>query len=326
MKGNNNSEKIVLVLTSLLAIGGSAWFITKSQSFSEQLVAESITPKAEFSEVPIAKVDEALKLALADSKPWASPTINNKAVPLNKSVLLVLKDNQIFDLAVEEPMLRPPMTNSYLRENNLEFGVPNVGDLDADQDGFTNAEEFVAGTKPRDPKSHPAITDKLFDSERIAHNYRITLKTSSTPLQVSTPDAVQGERKNWFVDPGSDTEGGKAFGLDRRYIAQKFEKKDVPDPVIGQKDVSELTVLDTKTNETFVLVKDAELNRATYEARLTFRLNGASDFVVGKGKTFRLPGFDAVTYKVIDIKEDGVIIATLNADGTTGKEILVKKD
>lgn len=325
MKGKNNYERIILILVALLSIGGSIWFILKSQSFADSISTTSVAPRSDFDEVPVAKVDEAIKQAIATSKPWTAPSISNKAVPLNKSVLLVLKDDQIFDLALEEPMLRPPMTNTYLRENGLPFAVPNVGELDSDNDGFSNLEEFQAGTKPTLATSHPAITDKLYMTERIAHNYRIELKSSSSPLQVSTPDSSPGEKKNWFVDPTAEMVGSRSFGPNRRYEAVKFEKKEVPDPVLGQKDVSELTVKDHKTNEEFVIVRGVESNRATYEARLEFRLNVIKDFVVNKDGNFRLPGFDSVTFKVLEIKEDGVIIAPLKADGSTEKEVLVKK-
>lgn len=326
MKGKSNYERTILILLAILAIGGSGWFIYQSMGFAATLETPTVVPKKEFGEVPIQNVETAINQALTPSKPWVPPSINNKSVPLNKSVLLVLKDEQIFDLALEDPLLRPPMSNSYLRENDLQFASPNVGELDADKDGFTNLEEFVAGTKPRDAKSHPPITNKLFLAGRIAHNFRITLKSSSTPLQIVTPDVAPPGKKNWFVDPGAQDSRGKSFGAGERFVALKLEKKVIPDPTTGEKDVSELTVEDTVTKQTFVLVKDKETDLATYEARFQFRLKVIADFTARKGATFRIPGYDATTYKVLDIQEDSAVIAPVNADGSTGKEVLIKKD
>ena len=128
------------------------------------------------------------------------------------------------------------MTNKWLRESNLPrigdnpaYLVPNVGDLDADDDGFSNKEEFEAQTNPTDPKAHPPVTNKLFLKERVAHNNRVILRSSSPPFQIATQDQ---KRRNWFVNEG------QRFGDGDRFIAGKLEKKVVPDPKLGEKDVS----------------------------------------------------------------------------------------
>ncbi|MEI6398730.1 MAG: Amuc_1099 family pilus-like system protein [Pseudomonadota bacterium] len=197
--------------------------------------------------------------------------------------------------------------------------MPNVGELDADKDGFSNKEEFEKGTNPKDADSHPPFTDKLFLVQRTARNYIVVLKSSSPPYQVSvtTPDL---KKKGWFV------EEGKAFGIGDRFKVEKFEKKIIPDPKTGEKDMSELVVEDSLTKKKLTLVKDVEINLAEFECVLEFRLHGLERLPpLKKGDTFRIPGLPDTTYKVIDILEDNAVVSALKPDGTTEKEIIIKK-
>lgn len=324
-KGKSNYERIILAVMALVAIAVSAWLIMEANGFSATVQTPTYNAGKEVGSPPLASVDEAITIASSDPKPWVAPVRANKPVPLNKSVLLVQKEEEIFDLFVEDKALRPPMTNKYLRENDLEYLSPNVGDLDPDLDGFNNREEFEKGTLPKDAKSHPPITDKLFLVDRISHDYKITLKSSSSPHQVATPEDRQ--KRNWFVDPNAPEPAGRAFGAGGRFVATKFEKKVIPDPTVGEKDVSELTVDDTLRKNTIVLVMGTDQNLADYEVKFEFRLHKVVPIKAKKGDSFRIEGFGDTTYKVLDIQEDSATIAPLNETGghDKTKEILIKK-
>lgn len=110
--------------------------------------------------------------------------------------------------------------------------------------GFT-----AIGGMPGDLSAQtPTLTPPAKDA---AQEYRITLRSASAPHQVATPD---DKRKNWFVEPGL-TFGG-ATG--KRFLVQKFERKTVPDPVVGERDKSAMTVLDQETGKVLVLVMGVE--------------------------------------------------------------------
>lgn len=324
-KGKSKYERIILAVMALIAIAVSAWLIMRVNGFSATIQTPSFKAGKEVGTPPFASLDEAITLASSDPKPWLAPVRANKPVPLNKSVLLVQKEEEIFDLFIDDKPLRPPMTNKFLRENDLDYLSPNVGDLDPDSDGFNNKEEFEKGTNPKNAKSHPPITDKLFLVERISHDYKMVLKSSSSPHQVATPGDRQ--KKNWFVDPNAAEPAGKSFGAGGRFVATKFEKKVIPDPTVGERDVSELSVNDTVRKNTLVLVMSTEQNLADYEAKFEFRLHKILTIKAKKGDSFRIEGFADTTYKVLDIQEDSAAIAPLKEDGTydKDKEILIKK-
>lgn len=299
-------EKVLLGVSAALAVGVSGYFIWSSQHFAEQLVRRPAASKNDPGQPPTAVVNAAIK-RLTEKITWVSPVIKGKPVPLNKSVLLVKKGDQLFDLQVEEPQFRPPMTNSYLVQNELpDILSPNIGDLDADADGFSNLEEFEKKTNPRDAKSHPPFTDKLVLKRRITHDYIIKLNSSTPPYQVQR--LAPEPKKSVFVSTGDE------FGFDKgvvRFKAGSMEPKKVDDPKVGEKDVSELTVVDKSTNKEFKLVRGTETNLAEYEAEFEFLLGNGETRTVKKGETFQIPGIGE-TYRVLEIEESSAVIQPLS--------------
>lgn len=308
-------EKKLLVLMALLALATSGFLIWKSKGLPDTLVQKRVTANDELGEIPIAKAEEATQ-RLGAVFNWAAPIRNEKPVPLNKSILMVVKGGQLFDLAVANPVLRPPMTNEFLVSNNLpDILYANVGELDADDDGFTNEEEFVAKTNPRDPNSRPPLTDKLFLKERITNDYILLLRTSTMPVQVQR--MAPAPNRSVFVEIDKD------FGFDPgvvRFKGLAFERKVVPDASTGEKDVSELKILDNATQKELILVRGQPNNLAEYEAKFEYRLKNRTEFTVKKGERFQLPG-TGDTYMVLDIAETEVTISKIETDGSQGPPI-----
>ncbi len=84
-------------------------------------------------------------------------------------------------------------------------------------------------------------------------------------------------------------------------------------------------MLDTATNETFVLVKGTPLNLAAYEARFEFWLGTTvQEFTVKKGDNFQIPG-TGKTFKVISVEEDSAVISSVDEKGAIGPQIPIKR-
>lgn len=312
---NGNYEKVLLGIAAVIALGVAGYLVWSSQSFSERLVRRTGNSKNDPGQPPTAQVNATIK-RLSEKVTWISPVIKGKPVPLNKSVLLVKKGDQLFDLQLPDPQFRPPMTNEYLVKNDLpNILSPNVGDLDADGDGYSNLEEFEKKTNPRDPKDHPPFTDKLVLKRRITFDYIIKLNSSSPPFQVQR--LAPEPKKSVFVSPGDE------FGFDRgvvRFKAGNFEAKKTEDPTVGEKDVSELTVTDKSSNKEFKLVRGVETNLAEYEAEFEFLLGERPTRTVKKGDTFQIPGI-GTTYRLLEIEEASAVIQPV--DG--GESITIPK-
>ena len=50
-----------------------------------------------------------------------------------------------------------PAYEAWFKKYHLDLNDPKMLDADPDGDGFTNREEFLAGTDPLDPNSHPGV-------------------------------------------------------------------------------------------------------------------------------------------------------------------------
>jgi hypothetical protein len=215
------------------------------------------------------------------------------------------------------------MTNEYLVKNDLPgIESPNVGDLDPDNDGFSNLEEFTQKTDPRDDKSHPPVTQKLFLKSRITHDYIIKLNSSSPPYQVQRMKPEP--RASKFVSPGDEWTFDRG-NAPSRFKALEFATKMDRNPTTGlETDVSELKCLDLSTKREFVLVKGKETNLADYEAEFEFRIGTPEVRKVREGETFQIPGLGD-TFKVLSIEENQATIVPVEGTNPKGDPITVKK-
>jgi len=313
-----NYEKTILIISSLIAIGVAVFLILESQGFEESLILQQGTSKNDFNAPDKQKVDDATE-TMKKKYTWLSPVRNGKAVPLNKSVLLVMKDGKLFDLMLPEPKLREPMTNLFLTGDRTKsppeeplpnIFSPNVGDLDADSDGFSNLEEFNAKTDPRDASSMPPYTDKLFLSRRISHDYILQLKPGSdgTTFQIMRLVPTRGS----VFKPVNEE-----FGFDRGTIRFKIlsHRKETAETKFGPKEIFILTMYDLSTKKEFELKESEEKNLADYEAEFEFRWKRRQVIPgVKEGGTFQLPGLGK-TYFIQKLEENKATISPLGPDG-----------
>lgn len=319
-KSSGNYEKIILILSAVAAIGTAGYLVLLAQGFDESLVLPDAVSRNNMNPPDNQSVVDAIG-TISKRYNWDSPVIEKKAVPLNKSVLLVMKGSEIFDLQVPEPVFRPPMTNIFLvgdKEKNPpeeplpNLFSPNVGDLDADEDGFSNLEEFEAKTNPRDPKSMPPFTNKLVLKQRVSNDYVLKLLGGEDSGTFQIRRLIPEPAKSTFVALNTE------FGFDRgvnRFVALSFEKKKVVHPKLGEIDAYTLKLRDNATKMEFTLDQGVDKNLAEYEAQFEFRWQQV-DIIpnVKKGKTFQLPRV-GTTYQVLDIQENKAVICPVGAGG-----------
>lgn len=318
-----NYDKVLLILAAIAALATAGTLYYFKTGFAATLEVKPGKPQQDFGVIPLEDAKQAV-LHLQQPYEWTAPVIQNKPVPLNKSVTIVLKGNELYDLFVENPPLRPPMTNLFLRSpskkpelnKELDYLSPNVADLDPDNDGFTNLEEFQAGTDPLDPAAHPPVTKHLYFRSRVQNDYLLVLQTSDTPFQVRRikPEPAGSVFINSLPQ---DFGFEKGAGAVMRFTAEKFEKKEV-----AGKNVSELTVHDKATNERVVLVYRENKNLAEYKVELEFRNKVVTILTPKKGDNFRLPDI-AATFKVLDVQENNATIGRMGDNGDVVEKFVV---
>lgn len=319
-KSSGKYEKVVLILSVVAAIATSGYLVLLSQGFEESLTLPTAVSRNNVNPPDNKGVVDAIN-TISKRYTWVPPSIQNKSVPLNKSVLLVRKGNEIFDLYVEKPVFRAPMTNAFLvgdrekdpPEDSLpNIFSPNVGDLDADEDGFSNLEEFIRKTDPRDPSKMPPHTDKLVLKQRISNDYVLKLLGGEDSGNFQVRRLVPEPAKSAFITLNTE------FGFDKgvgRFVALSFEKKKVTHPTLGEIDAYSLKMRDNANQSEFTLEQGVDKNLAEYEAQFLFRWK-QEDIIpsVKKGKTFQLPRV-GTTYYVVDIEPSKAIICPVDSKG-----------
>jgi hypothetical protein len=179
-------------------------------------------------------------------------------------------------------------------------------DADTDADGFTNAEEFAAGTDPSDKKSHP----DYFDSLKLV----MPLKETYLPFYLRSYMKTPGGMKLEFFDPKRRNDYGKngyrysvlvgeAIG-DTGFTAKSFEQKEKKVKIKGSNveravDVSAVTIVRKKDGKELELALDEKRKPVDVQATLEFNRGETKTFVVVPGGTIDLYGNK---YKVVDVK------------------------
>ena len=182
-------------------------------------------------------------------------------------------------------------------------------DADTDGDGFTNAEEFAAGTDPSDKKSHP----DYFDSLKLV----MPLKETYLPFYLRSYMKTPAGMKLEFYDPKRRNDYGKSgyrYSVlvgepigDTGFVAKGFEQKERKQKIAGSNvarsvDVSEATIARKSDGKTLVVSLVEKRTPVETQATVAFSRGEPSEFTATAGKTFKL--YES-TYKVIEIKSAG---------------------
>jgi hypothetical protein len=242
----------------------------------------------------VAKVKSPAKLQLEQygkiGQKWQSPltlTMREHKIFVSRLIAFSPKTGSIAWLDPEKPM-DDGITPAWKLKYGFSLEDTNLKNEDADNDGFTNMEEYQAHTDPTDPKSRPSILVKLKMAQYNYVPFRIQFKAANKlsdgtlTFQLNLLDVSQ--KKTRFVKNGDILEGFKV-GEYREKIVQK--------PMGGVTvtvDESELDLINVKLNETVVLVLNTQ--KESDESHVKFQINIPDAKLVPnevkRGDTFKL--------------------------------------
>ena len=226
------------------------------------------------------------------------------------------------------------LPDEWERKYGLNSGDAADANADADGDGFTNMEEFLAKTDPADPKDHPPYIDSL--------SVALPLKETRMPFIFTGAMPVgKGWRCEFFDAKQRDDHGragramtaviGEEIGASTKkpsgYVLKAYEKKEAKRERKGMKgmmvtvDVSEATV-ERKSDGKVVKLRIASSKRekpqpVDVQATLRYERGDVKTYDVVKGSEIDLNG---QKFRVSDIKRLAKGASVTLADSLTGKE------
>lgn len=206
------------------------------------------------------------------------------------------------------------MPDVWEKKYGLNLNDPSDAAADADNDDFTNLEEFEAKTDPTDRNSHPDYLQSL--------RLQLPLQQTHLPFVLLGANKIPaGWRCEFFNAKQRDDYGrpGKVLsavigeeigtsGFTLKDYAPKFIKRTIKGSEnLKEVDVSEATVVRKSDGKTITLVraenqKKAKPQAIETKATLVYERKGTQNFVVIEGDVITLSG---TKYKVEGISVTG---------------------
>ena len=185
---------------------------------------------------------------------------------------------------------------AWCRKYGLDPKDPAMLDADPDGDGFTNREEYIAGTNPLDPHSMPGMLDGIVMKE---------MKEVRVPVLLR--EVKGGKARIERLDtPGMEEweQGTVVKGLPYRVTAVKQEVKADKHGVFS--DVSRVTLVNSDTNESVTLIRDLPARSSETHA-IIVGPNGVEQ-KIHVDEVIELPGQKNKKFKVIELRPEQVVI------------------
>lgn len=218
--------------------------------------------------------------------------------------------------AATEPAPEEAKSNSdfeaWFKKYELDLNDPAMLDGDADGDGATNRDEFLADSDPRDagsrPGIHKAIRLKEYTEVRLPFVVRaVAGETATVEYDADGTNAQEKLRKG-------DTIRGTKLKVER------VENRTDTDKHGAKVDLSQVVLTDGETNERVVALKDLPTRTSASFATLV-SADGKETLKVREGESFTWPAEPGVSYKVIDLRSDQVVLK----DEGSGKTVTVPR-
>ncbi len=338
---SDNYEKAALGGAALIAVALAALHFTGQDDVEASFKLNS--PKHN-QETGVSGLDKiiAVKKSLAIIHEIHQEDVDGRKVDLFTGVPLFSKiddlDNPV-DLLKSDPV-HAGIPNAWWLKYGLDPGYADSPDRDPDKDGFTNREEFTAGTDPTEFKSHP---DPILKLVAVSVNYR---QLHIKPTDYGNGDSVfkletpRGMTLNRMGDP---IKAGNVIPFKNEFLKDRFkwlssEKKQMPNGMDNTIWIIE-DLAPNKQGRKYRFDKkgnlDGEKTRAfgkgimdsVVELTLQALGEGGNPFVVDENTRFSLP-FDAQStqkpylLKNVDLVNKSIEVEYTDKDGKKKSHVM----
>ncbi len=299
-------------------VGEAAGRVQQPPAAESHVAVEIDREKARALGVRTSQVKEAISEAFGD-RPIPSDvdltkitvrSMGGELVPLSSVATISLKagssEIQKADAAFLKEMKSAPAAaaddpaayEAWFKKHGLDLNDPKMLDADADGDGVSNRDEFLAGTDPRAATSHPDVAS-AHPALRFKEYNEVRL-----PLVL---DSVRGEKA--VIRNGDANETVRVGDTIRGFPLRvtKVSERQTTDKEGARTDRSQVLLEDPTTKERVTLVKDLPAKTSATHAVLTPD-EGKTWIKVHAGEIFSWPGDPGVSYRVLDLGRDQIVI------------------
>lgn len=330
-KAARKEDPIILACAAVLALGIGGWVVKSAMDFKKESSAAQLDAldDPEVMETPagaalIRTIELKAAVAARNFPKWATSESAGKDRGFLVSTPLVFKgtagQGEVLDLDKEQPMLRPPIPNSWLTKHRLESNYANVGQLDPDGDKFTNDEEFLWGEKlgeefdPNNSTSHPPYYYKLVFDRLVNDPYVVEFRMVAQPNDYSLkhPDAIN-RRQKWTYYGNRNKIGNKFPDRDNE-AKNRFQVE-----ALNDAEPKVLTLLDTSRDPGHPKAKADIIEGQAFDFGDVYALmgyaknsNDAVKLELLKESSDTLEGLEGFTLRLVEVTMTEAVIEFTN--------------
>ena len=300
-----NYDRFLLALAATALLVCAAWLFISTRRFQEtfkelqgQVVHSQKIPSVDLDRIA-AQHDKFKNPDL-----WKpAPLPDGRRLPLFVSVPYLAKPGppdasgnptkELSDPITDPNPLHPPVPNKWFFDHKLDALAVDALSDDPDGDGFTNLEEFNAGTDPSNKASHPPYLGKLFFRRFEQRPFRLVFSARVNQIVQLNPRDLN--ESTLFLKVGDIIKGSPYKVVDLK-IQEEFDQS------VGiKRDTSVVTLENQETHERIELPKEKEINSPDSIAYLQFTLGAQKEFPLKKSQQFALPPEPNVRYRLVDV-------------------------